>query len=116
MIKWIDKLLKRVETTSKKDILPKLTVPEANPLSPCVIEPYNRKDDGSVEENKAYIPVSLLKEAINDDKMLNIAVAGNYGVGKSSVIKTAENELKGKHSFINISLASLLVAENKAII
>ena len=116
MIKWIDKLLKRVETTSKKDILPRLTVPEANPLSPCVIEPYNRKDDGSVEENKAYIPVSLLKEAINDDKMLNIAVAGNYGVGKSSVIKTAENELKGKHSFINISLASLLVAENKAII
>ncbi len=114
MIKWIDKFLKRIKSTSKKETLPDLTVPEAKPLSPCLISAYHQKEDGSVEENKAYIPVSLLKKAIEDDRMLNIAVAGNYGVGKSSVIKTAEDELKGRHRFINISLASLLVAENKA--
>lgn len=116
MIKWIDKILNRGKTPSEKDNLPELTVPEASPLSPCEISRFHQKEDGSQEENKAYIPVSLLMKAIDDDNMLNIAVAGNYGVGKSSVIKTAEMELKGKHSFINISLASLLVAENKAII
>ena len=38
---------------------PKLSVPEFNPLSPCIIEPYVLNDDKE-EENKAYIPVSLL--------------------------------------------------------
>ena len=91
-------------------------VPKAIPLSPCVIESSYKREDGSVEDNKAYIPVALLKKAIDDDRMLNIAVTGNYGVGKSSVIKTAEMELKDRHKFINISLASLQVAENKSAI
>lgn len=91
------------------------TVPVYKPLSPCTIEP--KEDvDGKKEENKAYIPVSLLIKAI-DDRILNIAVAGNYGVGKSSVINTAEQKLKKrlvhKHRFIRISLASLLTNENK---
>lgn len=95
---------------------PELSVPAATPLSPCIIEPYTNVK-GVKEENKGYIPVSLLIRAIDDDRMLNIAVAGNYGVGKSSIINTAEKKLKKrlfhKHRFIRISLASLLTQENK---
>lgn len=95
---------------------PELSVPAATPLSPCIIKPYIVVK-GVKEENKGYIPVSLLIQAVDNDRMLNIAVAGNYGVGKSSIINTAEKRLKKrllhKHRFIKISLASLLTQENK---
>ena len=71
---------------------PVLSVPEAYPLSPRILKPYVT-NAGVMEENKGYVPVSLLVRAIDDDRMLNIAVAGNYGVGKSSVINTAEKKL-----------------------
>lgn len=98
---------------------PVLSVPEAYPLSPRILKPYVT-NAGVMEENKGYVPVSLLVRAIDDDRMLNIAVAGNYGVGKSSVINTAEKKLDKwwwlwkRHRFIRISLASLLTKENKA--
>lgn len=117
MCKWLCN--KWSNRQKQKDDLyknPKLTVPESTPLSPCIIEPYVN-NDGVVEENKAYIPVSLLIKAIDDDRIHNIAVAGNYGVGKSSIINTAEDvilkEKDNKHKFIKISLASLLIHENK---
>ena len=96
---------------------PKLTVPESEPLSPCFIKPYKIEKNGDVVENKGYIPVSLLVNAIKNRRMLNIAVAGNYGVGKSSIIKTAEKRLRWRwrYNFIKISLASLLVSEHKAL-
>lgn len=100
----------------KRHHKPELSVPAATPLSPCIIEPYT-EIKGVKEENKGYIPVSLLIRAIDSNRMLNIAVAGNYGVGKSSIINTAEKKLKKrvlhKHRFIRISLASLLTQENK---
>lgn len=98
---------------------PALSVPDAHPLSPCIIHPCVENADVK-EENKGYVPVSLLMRAIDDERMLNIAVAGNYGVGKSSVINSAEKELDKwqrfwkRHHFIRISLASLLTKENKA--
>lgn len=98
---------------------PRLSVPDAYPLSPCIVEPYVENDAGVREENKGYVPVSLLIRAIDDGSMHNIAVAGNYGVGKSSVINTAEKKLDKwwrlckRHRFIRISLASLLTKENK---
>lgn len=97
---------------------PKLSVPDAYPLSPCIVPPYV-DNAGVLEENKGYVPVSLLTRAIANDRMLNIAVAGNFGVGKSSVINTAEKKLDKwwrlwkRHRFIRISLASLLTKENK---
>lgn len=97
---------------------PALSIPDAYPLSPCIVKPY-LNNAGVVEENKGYVPVSLLVRAIDDDRMLNIAVAGNFGVGKSSVINTAEKKLDSwwrfckRHRFIRISLASLLTKENK---
>ncbi|MBO7436798.1 MAG: hypothetical protein J6T97_03155 [Bacteroidaceae bacterium] len=97
----------------KREMGLKSTEYDPLPLSPCIIDPYITID-GKQEENKGYRPVSLLMKAIDDDKMLNIAVTGNYGGGKSSIIKTAEKVLSGKHHFINISLASLLVSEHKA--
>ncbi len=98
---------------------PKHSVPDAIPLSPCLVPPYVVDNAGKREENKGYVPVSLLVRAIDDDQMLNIAVSGNYGVGKSSVIITAERKLDRwwrlwrRHRFIRISLASLLTKENK---
>ena len=94
---------------------PKLTVPESEPLSPCVIKPYKIDEKGNKVENKGYIPVSLLVNAIKNKRMKNIAVAGNYGVGKSSIIKTAERKLRWRcrYNFIDISLASLLVSEHE---
>ncbi len=106
-----DKVKKGKKGDKQNDSKPQLTVPESSVLSPCLIEPYTVSEDNKTEENKGYIPVSLLKRAIEDKSIHNIAVAGNYGVGKSSVIKTAEKELQ-KHHFINISLASLLVSEH----
>ncbi len=106
-----DKEKRKKKDDKQNDTKPQLTVPESSALSPCLIEPYTTTEDNQTEENKGYIPVSLLMRAIEDDSIRNIAVTGNYGVGKSSVIKTAEKELQ-KHRFINISLASLLVSEH----
>lgn len=109
----LHKLVKRL---AKK---PVLSVPEAYPLSPRILKPYVN-NAGVEEENKGYVPVSLLVRAIDNKSMLNIAVAGNYGVGKSSVIYTAEEKLDRwwllwrRHRFIRISLASLLTKENKS--
>ena len=108
--------LRKVKSIFQEHRKPGLSVPSAMPLSPCIIEPYVQID-GKREENSGYIPVSLLLKAIDDDRMLNIAVSGNYGVGKSSVINTAEKKLKRwffpRHRFIRISLASLQTQENK---
>ena len=117
MLKSIFEIIKeagqKIAALFRKDGALEFPTPEARPLSPCYIERKDRVNEE--EENKGYIPVSLLMQAIDDDRMLNIAVAGNYGVGKSSVIKTAERDLKTSHKFIHISLAALLVSENKTI-
>lgn len=106
------KIKQRAQSVFKNKDYPKLTVPESWPLSPCIIDPYVN-NEGKEEENKAYIPVSLLIRALDNDRMLNIAVAGNYGVGKSSIINTAERQVDKRHKFIRISLASLLTKEGK---
>lgn len=83
---------------------PALSVPDAHPLSPCIVHPYVENADVK-EENKGYVPVSLLMRAIDDDRMLNIAVAGNYGVGKSSeLIQQRKNLINGSGSGNDIIL------------
>jgi hypothetical protein len=108
------KASQKTERSLKKNKVSDFPTPEVRPLSPCYVERFTTID-GKQEDNKGYLPVALLMRAIDDDRMLNIAVAGNYGVGKSSVIKTAERDLKTSHKFIHISLAALLSSENKAI-
>ena len=46
-----------------------------------------------------------LKKAIELDHIHNVALAGDYGSGKSSVIKTFEKKYDSKYKFLNISLA-----------
>ena len=113
MMKWWDKFISRVNKSEKSDESPVQNVPESLPLSPCILKPYY-ENEGKKEENKAYIPVALLIRALDEKRILNIAVAGNYGVGKSSIINTAEQDVGKKHKFIKISLASLLTQESRS--
>lgn len=111
-MKWWTKFKGEVVNLLKKTELPVQNVPESQPLSPCIIKPYYEQEGVKVD-NKAYIPVALLMRALDDKRILNIAIAGNYGVGKSSIINTAEYNIGKKHNFIKISLASLLTQEGK---
>src|SRR5690554_6190571 len=49
--------------------------------------------------------LSHLKNAMLDKDVLNIAVTGNYGSGKSTIIKTFQH-LNPQFKYLNISLAS----------
>lgn len=71
-------------------------------LSPCIIpESINGAN------NPAYVPVSILVNAIKDKNIKNIAITGNFGSGKSSVIQTALQKLPKENQSISVSLAML---------
>lgn len=49
--------------------------------------------------------VSILKSAIDDKDVRNVAISGTYGSGKSSIIKTFERHYP-KYKCLNLSLAA----------
>lgn len=49
--------------------------------------------------------VSILKSAIDDENVKNVAISGTYGSGKSSIIKTFEKNYP-KYKCLNLSLAA----------
>ena len=49
--------------------------------------------------------VSILKSAIDDENVRNVALSGTYGSGKSSIIKTFERNYP-KYKCLNLSLAA----------
>ena len=49
--------------------------------------------------------VSILKSAIDDEDVRNVAISGTYGSGKSSIIKTFERNYP-KYKCLNLSLAA----------
>lgn len=49
--------------------------------------------------------VSILKSAIDDENVRNVAISGTYGSGKSSIIKTFERNYP-KYKCLNLSLAA----------
>lgn len=49
--------------------------------------------------------VSILKSAIDDEEVRNVALSGTYGAGKSSIIKTFERN-NPKYKCLNLSLAA----------
>lgn len=51
--------------------------------------------------------VKDLLNAIADDEILNIAITGPYGSGKSSVIKTFKEQVDKDVKMLDISLATL---------
>lgn len=55
--------------------------------------------------------VSALEAALKDDQVLNIALSGNYGVGKSSILRglVEAKELKGR--VVELSLSTLAPVE-----
>ena len=52
------------------------------------------------------IYLSALDWAIKESNIKNIAVTGNYGSGKSSILNTYQKKSKNKERFLNISLAT----------
>lgn len=59
------------------------------------------------DTDPSYQTVEDLLHAIDDECILNIAVTGPYGSGKSSVIKTLMSKVDEKNKFLDISLATL---------
>ena len=65
------------------------------PLTPEYID----KEHGSY--------VKALTEAISEDKVTNVALSGNYGVGKSSILQSFSNQEEHKNIVIEISLSTI---------
>lgn len=58
------------------------------------------------EEKERIEPyLSRLKKAIDQGDILNIALTGNYGCGKSTILRTFENEYN-EYKYLSISLAA----------
>ena len=55
---------------------------------------------------KSDIYFSALDWAINQKSIKNIAITGNYGSGKSSVLNTYQKNSKSQKRYLNISLAT----------
>lgn len=53
--------------------------------------------------------VSALETALQDDQVLNIALSGNYGVGKSSILRELTKRLDGR--VVELSLSTLAPIE-----
>lgn len=66
----------------------------------------------NADENDIYtIPI---KSGIDNPNIKNIALAGAYGSGKSSILKTFEKKYKDAYNFLNISLADFDGANEKS--
>ncbi len=48
--------------------------------------------------------VSALKAALKDDQVLNIALSGNYGVGKSSILRGLAESKEFEGRVVELSL------------
>lgn len=72
------------------------------PLTPILID----------ANDPAHSTVVDLKEAIKDEDILNIAVTGPYGSGKSSALRTFQKEIDGSAKVLDISLATLEADES----
>ena len=51
---------------------------------------------------------------LDDKNIKNVALAGAYGSGKSSILKTFEKKYKNKYEFLNISLADFSGSEKNS--
>ena len=59
----------------------------------------------SKNAEKVSVYIDALNEALGQDDVKNIAISGSYGAGKSSFIKTFEDQ-HSKYNFLDISLAT----------
>lgn len=61
-------------------------------------------DKEDLDKVQSYL--NKLKDVIDEEDINNIALMGNYGSGKSTIIKTFQHQHKKEYRFLNISLAS----------
>lgn len=73
-----------------------------NPLTPIELK----------ESDASFCTVTDLLAAIKEDDILNIAVTGPYGSGKSSVLRTFQKKVDKDIKILDISLATLDVDES----
>ncbi len=59
------------------------------------------------------IYLSAFDWAIKEPNINNIAITGNYGYGKSSILNTYQKKSKRKERFLNISLATFAQKDYK---
>lgn len=62
-----------------------------------------------IDNVKDEVSFKALDYALSEKKIHNVALTGNYGSGKSSVLASYTEQQKGKHQFLNISLATFAV-------
>lgn len=74
---------------------------EKNNSENCCFEDLTPKD--VLKDNKTYI--ESLDWALSNDNILNIALTGPYGSGKSSILKTYK-ENRSHYNYLNLSLAT----------
>lgn len=64
-----------------------------------------------IDNVKDEVSFKALDYALSEKKIHNVALTGNYGSGKSSVLASYTEQQKGKHQFLNISLATFAIEE-----
>lgn len=84
------------------------TASEIIPLSPAVkLEELSCNIQNNYPIYKKY-----LNEAINNKRISNIAVSGNFGIGKSSILRVFENEEDPKSRWLHISMGNFRKVDN----
>ena len=66
----------------------------------------------TINGDKNYIYCSAIKSAIDNEDNHNIAIAGGYGSGKSSILKSFQKKYKYEYKFLNISLATFNIEDS----
>ena len=64
-----------------------------------------------IDNVKDEVSFKAIDYALSEKKIHNVALTGNYGSGKSSVLASYTEQQKGKHQFLNISLATFAIEE-----
>ena len=58
-----------------------------------------------VDDVEDPVTLKLIKQALDNKKVRNIALTGSYGAGKSSILRTFEKENKENYKYLHVSLA-----------